>query len=554
MNVMRWRRPVLEGTFILTEVIAWYMVIAVMATSVERSFLLEVERRIRTAIVTQDAVNPTQAGVVADQLRASAAAEAGPLLVVVLAAAVGGFLLMRAVQQVDFGAALGSVVLVAGTIIGINVLLHLSFGSLQFWDAGGAVSFIVEPDAYLATGVDVNRFIADPEIGRPHGAAIALTFGGLTLVWFRFLLAARNNIGLERMARSFTISFIVVLITLLAAGAAGYASPARYAVPQFVIGMLGLAIGNHERALPSEEASGRASPWMTSVGGTLGLLVLSGVALGALAYLNVGAVLGVIGSGLLAVFEVILVIVITPIYWVMDRIFTWFFNGRTIQEMFPALPNLALDDAPREAQETGSIVQVPSFIVNTLKFFAVAGSVYLMYLVGRFLVGRRRPSPAPIEETRATATGGAGIGRLLADLVRFRRSPDPDAWMSRHGAYQLYERAVRDATDRGLRPMPAETPAEFGRAARFHLEGWPFPRIAAFFEQVRFGRHFPPPDDLKAAMRELEEWEQAVPVTEELRSRVGGARPIDSGAEFDLRVALAKSQTGRRTDEDILTG
>jgi hypothetical protein len=554
MNVKRWRRPVLEGTFILTEVIAWYMVIAVMATSVERSFLLEVEHRIRTAIVTQSTASPTQASVVADQLHSSAAGEAGPLLVLVLAAAVGGFLLMRVVQQIDFGSALGSVVLVAGTIIGVNLLLHLSFGSIRFWDAGGAVSFISEPDTYLATGVDVNRFIANPDIGRPHGAAIALTFVGLILVWFRFLLAGRQNIALDRMARSFTISFIVVLVTLLVARAAGYTSPARYAVPQFVIGMLGLAIGNHERALPSEEASGRASPWMTSVGGTLGLLVLSGVVLGALAYLNVGAVLSVIGSGILAVVEVVMVIVITPIYWVMDRIFTWLFNGRTIDQMFPTIPSLVLEDAPQDAQDTEAIVQVPAFLVNSLKFFAVAGSVYLMYLIGRLLVGRRRPPPDPIEETRGTSTGGAGIGRLLADLVRFRRSPNPDAWMSRHGAYQLYERALSDASDRGLRPRAAETPAEFGRAARLHLDGTPFPRIAAFFEQVRFGRHFPTPDDLEASMRELEEWEETVPATEELRSRVGGARPMDSGVEFDLKVAMAKRQTTQRTDEDILNG
>jgi hypothetical protein len=555
MNVTRWRKPVLEGTFILTEVIAWYMVIAVMATSVERSFLSEVERRIRSAIISQDVANPAQAAVVADQLRAAAAAEAGPALLIVLLAAAGGFVLMRLVQQVDFGAALGSVVLVAATIIGLNVLLHVSFGSVRFWDAGGAVSFIAEPDTYLATGVDVDRFVADPDIGRGHGAAIAITFAGLMMVWFRFLLAARHSIGLDRMARSFTISFIVVLVTVLVARAAGYASPARYAVPQFVIGMLGLAIGNHERALPSEEASSRASPWMTSVGGTLGLLVLSGVTLGALAYLNVGAVLGTLGSAVLSVVEVILVVLITPIYWAMDRVFTWFFNGRSIDQIFPALPEFSLDGSPREvAEESEGVVQVPSFLVNTAKFFAVVGSVYLMYLVGRLLVGRRRPPPAPIEEARGAATGGAGIGQLLADLVRFRRRPAPDAWMSRHGAYQLYERAVSDATERGLRPLPAETPAEFGRAAHFHLGGQPFPRIAEFFEQVRFGRHFPPTDALRDSMRELEEWERLNPATEELRSRIGGARPLGEGAEFDLRVTLARRETLQRTDEDALMG
>lgn len=554
-NVVRWRRTMLEATFILSEAIAWFMVISVLATSVERSFLAAVERRLRSAAATRELPNPTEALAVAEEVARHAAADAGPSLVVVILAAVAGFALMRFVQQMDFGAALGSVVLVAGTILGVNLLLHLSMGHLQFWDASGAIGFIDDPDAYLADGVDLQAFVRDPDIERTHGGAIAISFIGLMLVWFRFMLAARNSVTLDRMSRSFTISFVVVLFVVFAARASGYAAPARWAVPQFVVGMLGLAVGNHERAVPTDQAIPRASPWLTSVGGTIGLLLGSAALLAVLAYLDVGAVLGAIGDGVFLVVRGVLLVILTPLAWALEKVFAWFFNGRTFQEMFPALPDLALEAPPEgEVQEEGDPRVVPPFIVNSLKFFAVVGVLYLMYWVGRLMVNRRPPDREVVEETRATSSGGAGIGRLLADLVRFRRPPDPDAWMDRHPAYALYGRAVDGATERGLPPMPAETPLEFARAARTHLDAEPVVPIASMFERARFGRHYPPDEAMRQAADDLRDWERAVPATEELRERIRGARPLSEADEIDLKITLAKRGTLRRTDEDALLG
>ncbi len=555
VDVMRLRRPVLEGTFIVAEMIAWFMVLAVLATSVERAFLSEVERRLRTAAGARDLPNPEEALQVAGELARASAGDAGPSILVVLLAAAGGFGLMRLVQRVDFGPALGSVILVAGTILGINLLIHVSMGSLQFWDASGAADFFANPDTHMAAGVDLRSFIRDPDVDRPHGGAIAVTFVGLMLVWFRFLVAARGSVTLDRITRSFTISFVVVLLVVFIARTTGYTSPARWAVPQFVVGMLGLAIGNHERAVPSEQGASRTSPWLTSVGGTIGLLVLSGAILGTFAYLNAGVVLGALGTAAFAVIEVLLLIVLTPIAWLLEKVFTWFFAGRTLDEVFPALPEVALEPPPPEAEEeSDGLLVVPPFIVNSLKFFAVVFMVYVMYRVGRLLVGRRPPPPAPVEEVRATSSGGAGLGRLLADLVHFRRRPDPNAWMDRHPAYALYGRTVLDATDRGLAPMPAETPAEFASAARAHLHAEPFVPIAEMFERARFGRHFPPDDQMRAAADDLRQWEQAVPATDELRESIRGARQIDDSDELDLRITLAKRGTLQRTDEDPLLG
>ncbi|MEX1022678.1 MAG: DUF4129 domain-containing protein [Dehalococcoidia bacterium] len=547
---MRWRRPVLEAIFVLTETIAWFTAIAVVATVLERTFLTDVEQRIRSAIATRGLPEPEQARIVADELARASGGDAGPSFLLVAAAAAGGFIVMRLVQRVDFGAALGSVILLASTIIGVNILVHLTMGNLMIWDTSELVGLVNSPNEQLARGIDLEAFVRDPDVQGPHGPALGGTFIGLMLVWFRFMLAARKDIGIDRMARSFTVSFVVVLFVLFAAAAGDVAAPARWAVPQFVLGMLGLAIGNHERALPSKEASARATPWMTSVGGTLGLLVVSAVILGMLAYLDVGAVLGGVGTVALSIIEVLLIIIITPIYWVLNGIFSWFFGGVELE--LPPLPEFAFGEGeppPAEEQEEGGF-SPPDFLVNSLKFFAVAGILYVMYLVGRLLVGRREGPPAPIDETRARGTGGAGFGRLLADLVSFRRPRDPNAWMSRHNAYRLYGRAVADADDRGLRAMEAETPLEFAAAARHHLEAHPFERVAEIFEQARYGRHYPSDETLREAARDLEAWEEAHPATEELRARVRGARPLAEDEEIAMRIAMAKQATLRRNDED----
>ena len=60
------------------------------------------------------------------------------------------------------------------------------------------------------------------------------------------------------------------------------------------------------------------------------------------------------------------------------------------------------------------------------------------------------------------------------------------------------------------------------------------------FDRARYGRHFPPSEELREASSELSQWEQAVPATEELRQRVRGMRPMDRSDEIQFKIALAK--------------
>jgi hypothetical protein len=552
VNVLRLRRPSLELIFVLTESIAWFIVIAVMATLVERAFLEGVAERIQGGLNAHQFANVPQAqGVLAD-LQAAAGRDAGPSIWVVVAAAGGGFLLMRLNQRLDFGPAVGSIVLVAATLVGVNLLLHVAMGNFRFWDASPLVDLINQPESQTPTGIDIHAFVANPDIRGPHGAALAVTFLGLLFTWFRFMIAGRATVDLDRMTRSFTVAFIVMLATLFIARLAEVDAASRWAVPQFALGMLGLAVGNHERAVPASEAEARTTPWMTSVGGTISLLLLAAGGIAMLAYLEFGQLLAAIGEVLLAIVEFVLVIIITPIYWIMERLFLLLLGGRDIAENLPRFPQLiSPEEAGVDPDEEGMVI--PTWIWDSLKFFAGVFVLYVMYRVGRLLVGGRGRGGGAVEETRATSRGGAGVGRLLADLVTFRRRRDPDRWLGRHEVYRLFGRAVDVAHERGLRILPTETPEEFGTAARRHLGADPVLDAALMFERARYGRHFAPADEVRRASAVLAEWDQANPPTEEMRERVRGLRPLDEGEEVAFRIAMAKRGL-RPEDEAIMRG
>ncbi|MQC17471.1 MAG: DUF4129 domain-containing protein [Chloroflexi bacterium] len=558
MNVLSYRRPALEVIFIFAEALAWFMAIVLLATIVERSFL--------TALADRLALNFGPAGLpqaaatesVVRDLREAAGSEVGPPAIVVMAAAAGGFLLMRYAPRLHLGPGLTSVVMVAATLLGVNVLLHLAIGDFRVWDASRLVLLLNDPASQVATGVDLEAFVRDPDIEGPHAGALAVTFVGLIAVWFRFMLAARSPVRVDRMARSFTISFIAVLVAVLVARIADVDAAGRWAVPQFVAGLLGLAIGNHERAVPVEDAEARATPWLTSVGGTLGLLAAAAGVIGLLAYLQFGTVLSAVGDVLLVVIEFVAILIVTPIYWIVANLLTaaisflqWIFGSEG------QLPDILREPLSPEdvglSEDQAGDRGFPAWIVDSVKFFALIGTAYLMYWVGKRLLSNRSVEQAPVEEQRARRTGGAGLSTLLADLVSFRRRPPPDRWMNANEVYRLFGRALGVSSDRGLTMLPSETPGEFAETALVHLSSPPVADAARLFERVRFGRHQPSDDEVRNASRALAQWDETNPATEELRERIRGHRQIDEADALKMRLALAKRGL-RPTDEGILRG
>lgn len=553
MNVLAHRRTAVEWIFIATEGIAWFIAIAVLATLAERSFIESLADRLQSAIGLGDFANPVQAEMALADLRAVQGQSAGPPVLVVLGAAAGGFALMRTVPRLDLGPGLTSAVLVAATILGVNVLLHLSMGDLRLWDASRLVALFDDPGAQSATGVDLQAFVADPRVEGPHATALGITFFGLVCVWFRFMLAARAPVRLERMARSFTGSFIAVFIALFFARAGDVEVAGQWAVPHFVLGMLGLAIGNHERAVPVGEAEDRATPWMTSVGGSLGLLLGSAGLIGLLAYLEFGSVLSAAGDVLLALLEVVAIIIVTPLYWIVSGILTLLLGGIDVDANLPDMLRepLVQEDTGESGGDDGIVV--PGWLLDTLKFFAFILVIYAMYWVGRRIVSRKELEREVAIEVRERRTGGAGIGQLLAGLVPFRRRTDGDRWMNRNEVYRLFRRALSVSDDRGLRRLPQETPDEFAHSALTHLASPPIADAARLFERARYGRHEPSREEVRNATRALARWDEAHPATEEGRARIRGHRPISDDDE--LRVRISRARRGMDpTDDAIVDG
>jgi len=553
VNVLPYRRSALEVIYLATEGIAWFIVIAVIATLVERSFLEALAERLAIG-VPGGFSDPAGAEIVVTELRARAGAEGGPPLLVVLLGAAGGFALMRAVPRLDLGAGLGAVVLVAASILGVNVLMHLAMGDLRFWDASRLVVMLQDPNSQVASGVDLEAFVADPDIEGPHAGAFTVTFVGLCLVWFRFMLAARSRVTMDRMARSFTVSFAAVFVALFVAQAGGVDAAGRYAVPQFVLGMLGLAIANHERAVPAGDAEDRATPWMTSVGGTLAILVAAAGVIALLAAFQFGAVLSAAGDVLLVVVEFLAIIIVTPIYWIVSGILGFLLGGASFGDNLPEILRQPLTpaDVGLGEEEDGALVP-PGWVIDSLKFFAFIGVVYGMYLIGRRLLGSRQPDAPPVLEVRERRTGGAGVGQLLADLVSLGWRRNPDRWMETNEVYRLFGRALAVSNDRGLSLLPSETPHEFGESALVHIAAPPVADAARLFERARYGRHQPPPEEVRNASRALAQWDASNPATEELRARVRGHRPIDEVDSIRLRLSLTKRGLNP-TDDSILRG
>jgi len=553
VNLLRYRRPLLTGVFVTTEALAWFAVLAVLAGMTEQTFLDGLVDRLQAAVNSRQVADLGRAEVMVAELRAAQGQGAGPGWYIVIAAAFGGFLLMRLTRRLDMGGAIGAVVLVAATLLGVNLLVHLSMSNWQIWDASYITQVLSRPDAQVASRVDLDAFVASGQVRGPFGGVVGLTFVGLFATWFRFMLAARSPLRMEKIGRSFTASFMVILVTLIVARVTDTPGAGWVAVPQFGLGMLGLAVANHERAVPLSDGGERTSPWMTSVGGTLALLLGSAGLIGLLAYLQIGVVLSMLGDWFLVGLQFVIIVVVTPFAWVIERIMNWIFDGRIPELDIFRAPNLIAPPEVPEGTEMDGEGIAPQWMRDTLKFFGIVGASYGMYWIARLLLRRRDSEEEEIEEHRTTTSGGAGIGQLLGDLFALRRRRDPDRWLDRHPVYRLFASAVSVSSERGLPILPTETPQEFGESAMDYLGAEPVAEATRLFEQARYGRHYPEAEDVRQASTDLDAWDKAHPPTEEMRERVRGQRPRDEAREIALRIALAKKGISLE-DEAMIRG
>ena len=534
-----WKQTSVDGFFIAAEAVAWYIIAHVGATGLEQAFLSQLGDRVRIASNATDLATASRASDALVLIERATVVEHGPALLVVLATAFGGFTLMRVLLRARFEGVLGAIVLLASSVLALNMLLHVAItGDLRVWDAAGFAAYVADSDG-LASIANIDAFVRNPDLSRLHGSTIAFVFVFLTVMWARFAVAGRSKVTFERVLRSFTLGFAFTILGLAFAALDGNQRVSMFAVPQFVFGMLALAVANNARASAPVDGPRRTGPWVAAVAGTVGVLLGVALLLGTLAFLNIGVLLNAIGEIAWTIIAFILILVITPIYWVIEQIVRLLLpNGL---QGFPALPNLQLGPPPEtdpSKQVTG--LGVPEWAQNGLKFLAVMLIIYGIYRLALALMARRRVFSGAVDEVRGQASGGVGLGAILRGLLPHTRKAAGDEWLRLHPIYRLYARAAMAAEERGYRYLAGETPIEFVTRAGRIMNAPPYPPIGLAFDRARYGRHLPEDGQVRSLDAALASWEAATPVTEELRNRLAGAAPLSETQEFLLHIVARK--------------
>jgi hypothetical protein len=292
----------------------------------------------------------------------------------------------------------------------------------------------------------------------------------------------------------------------------------------------------------STEEDGRTAPWAISVSATLLTLLISALVLGLLAFLDAGRAAVMIAGGIGWVIGWVLVIILTPIFWVLETIIRLLLP-EGMQDMFQNFGEGGFDpnrEPLGEQSEDG--VNVPAWLIDGLKIIALSTLTYLSFRFARMILQRRMgDGDAGYDEARSRGQEATGLGGLLKNLVpRGGRRGGGGDWTRRHPSYRLFARSVLDAQERGFRRRPGETPLEFAATGGRVLEAPVFEPIAEVFDRVRYGKHDASREEVASLHQELVMWETAHPATEELRERIAGVRPLDDAERIALNIEIAK--------------
>ncbi|MSP21569.1 MAG: DUF4129 domain-containing protein [Dehalococcoidia bacterium] len=528
-------RLAVDGMFVFTETLAWFFAMYVFSSIYERSVLSDLVFRLDAASTPGggvDAIAGARAAEVA--LQAARTATSGPQWYVVLGVALAAFSLTRFLRSARLGR--------AGTVLGILVSLAVLsiawrvvlVGDVRFWDYAAVAHFFEDSNSSAFLPINVAEFTRNADVTVADGRSQGLGLIGVLALWIRFLFAGRSPRQFEGVLRSFSATFPVVLLATMAGSAAGVPG-GGIALVYFTSAVLTLALANARRATDrgavtrlneAEGWSGRAraaltTPWAFAAAATIAVVLATGVTLIVLSSVNAGAAALVIGGMVGKVIEFILVIFVTPLYWIASAIGRWLGLGQVdLSFMSKALDSAQLKIDPSQAGDTSRFY----WVGDAMRLLAFAALAYVTYRFGQYMFRRLESRRADNDEgDRSTVSTQGGFGHLLRAAFPGRRSNNDgdERWLRRQPAYWLYGRMVRDAAERRFAPRPGETPLEFAAASAGVLNAPVFEGIAVEFDRARYGGHFRPHDELRPLADALREWEAANPITDEMRLRPG---------------------------------
>jgi len=507
-----------EFCFVLTEAVAWALVLGVCAALVERGTIDALRAELEAGIAEESFENLVGATLALDVARGAAQSAFDERLVVaIILGAFAAYAIGRTITRLRLGAA-GTALGLLLSILALNALLHLALaGDLRVWDSSGFARFVDDPQSPFVGDLTAESFIENPDLHTLQGSSFLVVIVGLFAEWFRFLWAGRGRVTFERVLRSFTISFPLVLLAAFAASAAGIGVGAL-ALTYFVLGVIALAVANAARAVDQGDEVTRAAPWALSLLGSVGVIGGVAAAFALLAFLQVDAALGPIADGVIAVFTWVLVLILTPIFWVVERVVGVLFGGADLTFLREAMERAQQWGQPPEGgRENDGLL--PGWVRELARLAVLAVLAAGVYFLARFIFRRFDARPDdPYSELRERGDESAGIGRLLRNLVPGRdRGSEDVRWLERHAIYRLFARSVGDAEDRGFVRRAGETPLEFAAAAARRLGAPMLAPIAEEFDRARYGRHYTPDAQLVPLAQALTAWEQDLPITEQLR-------------------------------------
>ena len=531
-----------ELCFVLTEAVAWALVLGVCAALVERGTIDALRAELEAGIADESFENLVGATLALDVVRsASQSAFDERLVAAVILGAFAAYAVGRTVTRLRLGAA-GTALGLLLSIFAINAILHLALaGDLRIWDSSGFARFVDDTQSPFVGDLTPESFIENPDIHTLQGSSFLVVIVGVTVEWFRFLWAGRGRITFDRVLRSFTVSFPLVLLAAFAASAAGF-GVGVLALTYFVLGVISLAVANAARAVDQGDEVTRAAPWALSLLGSVGVIGGVAAAFALLAFLQVEAALAPIADGVIGVITWVLVLILTPIFWVVERVVGLLFGGADLTFLREAMERAQqLGQPPPGERDNDGLL--PGWVRDLARLAALTVLAAGVYFLARYIFRRFDSKPDDAYgELRERGDEAAGIGRLLRNLVPGRdRGSDDARWIERHAIYRLFARSVGDAEDRGFLRRPGETPLEFATAAARRLGAPVLTPIADEFDRARYGRHYTPDAQLVPLAQALMAWEQNLPITDELRREMSR----DIGPEIRQEPSI------ERPDEDI---
>ena len=515
---MSWRGLLAAFCFLAAEALLWFVVLRSFATTLERNAFRGVAREILLGIAGGDYLEPDRARdalQIAEQ--AGESAIGGPPLLLIALVAVGAYTVMRVLARSKLPASSRAAAGLLVSIVALGAALQLAVADAPLsgapWGDGILADLRGQAGSTFSGEIDPAEFVADPDPDRVRGASRAVTIGGILLIWLRFLFAGRSPVNFERSLRSFGVGFGIAVLVAFVAAASGADVAGWLVLPYFLLGALSLATAHAARAPEDSVAGRRDAPWVISVLGTVGALSVVMALFIVLALFEVHRLLEPIGAALVVAVVWVIVLAVTPIFWVLEWLIGLLSSGEGLQNV-----NIDAGAGPPEPnEERVSRLRIPGWMGNVARAFAVAGALWIAYRVARWLFSRsERTLSEEYVEIRESESGG-GLASMLRSLIpqpRGRRRDDA-RWLALNRAYRLFGRMLVASQLRGVERRPGQTALEFGVVAGQRLDAPLFGRIADAFDGFRYGRHEPAPSRLDDLERQFAAWELANPLPED---------------------------------------